>query len=597
MTLITTQCELPEANLGAILIHHNAHMETCRGCQSALSPDTRFCVNCGHPRLPVSSVEDPGPKGDPSRSREPLPLEPDPDPSLQPSRATDVGEAESSRSGDVNRKRLVVPGAPDAPEAPVTSGKRVGASDQFLVSGGDTPADWTGVNNSADVPSLAALPPTVRHGLRMGLQLLGATLAVGGVMAFVMISALSVTVMPDGVSGVTLIKLLITSAVQVSGVVLFGDVEGQIEMGGSTLLDGSVTGYTPLWGLAVILLLTARIAGSHARRVAVSGDSTSTGQIAVETGIASGVAVSLLAVLITLLPVQATTGVGADALTQEIFALELSVRVGRVLVLGGLTLFGVMAFARLRAEGHLSSLRVHPKAPLAGRVASVLRDHVVIAYFMLFPAALIASYLWLSGLSGTQAGDFGRMTLGLTIVWGPLMSVVSFLSAPITLFGVTPSFSAEGSADLTPFDTGAIGAETGSLEVFGLPGSAIAVLIAFGLLTTIIVGFRWGLQQAEGWHAQWGTAWLLPATYGIISLPLVWLAETTVTNSASIPFLGEGSATLSSQLPLSTVVLMGFIALGIEAVARLGTPWLQRAMPGLARYLSRPWLDPKSRVR
>lgn len=574
------------------------NMETCPRCKSELIPEMRFCVNCGRRRDDAGVAGTQVPDA-PIASSDPVAVQhDDPDAPLK----------DISANGDpgIAANEMVTPHVPvvaaeflaDPPVAHELRTASMSSNDEIEEPQASS-SDGVGadarvprsfkVNDSDGVPTLAALPPTVRHGLGMGLRILGVILAVGAVM-----SLLTIPIGADMSTG-TRIRLLFSWPIQMSGLALFGTVKGNIEVGGTEFLSGTLIGLTPLWPLIAVLFFTARGVRSQVRKASVAGQKTpvSVRQIATEAGIASVTAVVLLALLVTLAPVRASGGLGGAGtgtddlfgLTQDFFAIEFAIQAGRLVLLGGMALFAVLFLVRAGQEGELRALRAHPSAPLAGRVSAVLRDHFVFAYLMLLPAAtfgLLALYGTAEPDPGTTSG--GREVVGLAalagLLWGPLMTVTQFLQTPLTLFGVIPSVGSEVSTEVLG---GAARMDSG----FPVPPLFFVILVVFGLLTISLVGLRWGLRQVGDWHARWGTAWLLPAVYMIVSIPILWLARVDINGSVSIPFVGGGDGGVSLHLPGYTVILMGVIGLGIEAVARVGTPWLQRAMPGAARRLSR----------
>lgn len=576
-------------------------------------PGTRFCVNCGRSRDEVTDAAQPEVAAQAAEG------------GLVGGTVKDVGlhagddvasraassEATSSTSeGPVNESLAAPPPEPFSVEEPpaveqppvlavaaggVHTDPRPVSDEPSTPPGGDSRRSV--VSEVDGVPTLAALPPVVRDGISMGLWILGAALAVGLVLSVVVVAVLTSTA-GEAVAGGTLLKMIFTGAIQLAGVVLFGTASTVVEVGGMTLVNGSISGLTPFWALAVLLVLVVRIARRRPPRTAGGHDeSASVGSIAAEAAIASISSVLLLSVLMSIVPVRAGSGLGDVSetgqdwlgLTDDFFALEVSTGPTRVILLGGLLLFAVVLLVRMQDAGHLSSLRSHRIAPLVGRVAGVIRDHVILAYLVLLPAGI--TLLAITSARDEVPLSFGQGLLALAVAWGPAITVAEVLSAPVRLFGVLPSLQADASADV-PSIGEAIGMESFGVQqdlsgLFSLPGYASAVLWIFGLLTIAVVGVRWGLRQAAGWHSQWGTAWLLPLVYAGLSLPLLLLARTSINGTYSIPFLGDGAGGLEVGLPGYTVLLMGALGFAIEAIGRIGTPWIRRTMPGTAKVLER----------
>lgn len=561
----------------------------------------RFCVNCGRRRVDDAVVAEVEVTDAPVASSEPVAVQRDDrDTPLQEISAKGDSGIAANEMATQHVPVVATEFLPAPPTAPVTHEPQTPTltSQDEIEEPPASSSDGAGadarpprsikVNETDGVPTLAALPPAVRHGLGMGLRILGVTLAVGAVM-----SLLTIPLGADVSTG-TRIRLLFSWPIQMSGLALFGTVKGNIEVGGTEFLSGTLIGVTPLWPLVAVLFFTARSVRSQARKAAVAGQKTSVRQIATEAGIASATAVVLLALLVTLAPVRASGGLGGAGmatdddlfgLTQNFFAIEFAIQVGRLVVLGGMALFAVLFLVRASQEGELTALRAHPRAPLAGRVSAVLRDHFAFAYIMLLPAATFGLFaLYLTAEPDPDAsggrGDVAGIAAVAALLWGPLMTVAQFLQAPVTLFGILPSVRSEVSAEV-------LGGAAGMDNDVSVPAFLVSILVVFGLLTIALVGLRWGLRQVEGWHAQWGTAWLLPAVYVVVSIPMMLLTKSTVNGSVSIPFVGGGDGAVSLQLPGYTVLLMGALGLGIEAIARVGTPWLESAMPGVTRLLSR----------
>lgn len=575
--------------------------------QATLIPGTRFCVNCGRPRDEATETTEPtvapqlvvvehliGPTvgvitphaeddttsqaasnaGTSSTSMIPPndspPLPSPPEPVEQPQAAAVV-------AGDLGDAPRTVLGEPSAPVAD--------ASRRAVVSEVD------------GVPTLAALPPVVRDGVSMGLRILGGTLAVGLVLSVVVVAALTSTA-GEVVAAGTLLKMIFTGAIQLAGVALFGTVSAIVEVGGITLVNGSISGLAPFWALAALVFLVVRIARRRPPRGEGDADaSASVGNTAVEAGIASISSVLLLSVLMSIARVRAGSGLGDVSetgedwlgITDDLFALELSTLPGRVILLGGLLLFALIFLVRMQDAGHLAALRSHPTAPLVGRVAAVIRDHFALAYLLLLPAGI--TLLAVMSARDEIPLSFGQGVLAVFTAWGPAITVAEVLSAPVRLFGVLPTLQADASGNV-PSLGDSIGMESFGVQqdlsgLLSLPGYAPVVLWVFGLLTIAVVGIRWGLRQAEGWHSQWGTAWLLPLVYAGLSLPLLLLAKTSINGTYSIPFLGDGAGGFEVGLPGYTVLLMGALGFAIEAIGRIGTPWMARTMPGAAKVLER----------
>lgn len=578
------------------------------GCQSPLIQGTRFCVNCGRPRDEATAT--PAPTAETQPVAVDHPIEPR-TPGVTPHTEDDLSRAandEATSGPCVNplghSPTFSLP--PEPPEQAPAPASSVAAEDE---GGAPRPAlrepshprenaSKPSIVSEVDgVPTLAALPPVVRHGLSMGAQIVGAALAIGLLLSTVVAIALTATA-EDAVAGGTLLKVLFLGAIQLAGVTLFGAVSAIVEVGGMTLLNGSISGLTPFWALSALVFLVVRIARRRPPRDEdTSQASASIGNIAAEAGIASISSVLLLSVLMSIARVRAGTGLGDGAesgedwlgLTDDLFALEISTGPTRVILLGGLVLFAVVFLVRMQNAGHLAALRSHAIAPLVGRVAAVVRDHFALAYLLLLPAGI--TLLAVMSARDEIPLSFGQGLLGVVTAWGPAITVAEVLAAPVRLFGVVPKLQADASGDVPSLGE-SIGMESFGVQqdfsgVLGLPGYAPAVLGVFGLLSIALVGLRWGLRQAEGWHGQWGTAWLLPSVYAGLSLPLLLLAKTSINGTYSIPFLGEGAGGFEIGLPGYTVLLMGALGFAIEAIARIGTPRMERAMPATSKALHR----------